>query len=417
MLKNSWTPRRLIWVFFLFVSLSACGSSSNQAPPPGAEGQRGDLVSASLITNVSVNAIQVWIAALRALGVDTTGLNARYGVAVYKIVYKTRAPDGRLINASGALAYPLKTSAAPSPVLSFQHATLFLDAEAPSNSASTDNALLVLAGIGYVTLMPDYIGYAESGNEVHPFVHAQGLATAVLDMLRASRRFLANNNIATNGQLFLTGYSEGGYATLAAQKEMEQNAPSEFSITASMPAAGPYDLSSTMQYMVGQATNENPQLLGFVFKAYDHWYRWNRLNDIFQSPYNSVIANQYDGQYSSGTIKAALTTSMANLFTPGFRSAFLGSGEAAIKSDLAANDIYNWAPRSLTRLFHGQDDSIVLYANASTALAAMQAAGARDVAVINCTTPSPIIPRGHEECVPDYLTQVFRLFGSLATDL
>ena len=416
MLKTSSTQRRWIWACLLILGLSACGSS-NQSPPPNPEGQRGDLVAATLVTTFSVQAVNVWITALRVLGVDTSGLDAKYGVALYKIVYKTLTPDGRLINASGALAYPLKLSGAPSPVLSFQHATLFLDSEAPSNSANTNEALLVLAGIGYVALMPDYIGYAESGNEVHTFVQAQGLAAAVIDMLRASRRFLTDNNVATNGQLFLTGYSEGGYATLAAQKEMEQNLAAEFPITASMPAAGPYDLSSSLQYMVGASINDNPQLLGFVFKAYDHWYRWNRINDIFQSPHNAVIANHYDGQYSSGVVKAALTTTMADLFTNSFRSAFLGKGETVVKSDLAANDIHNWAPRTPTRLFHGQDDMIVPYANATTALAAMQSAGAADVALIDCTTALPLIPRGHEECVPDYLTEVFSLFGTLANDL
>ena len=414
MLNKSTNGRRLIWVLLLLAGLAACGSSDD-APPPSVS-QRGDLVSATRVTTISVDAVDLWITALRLLGVDTTGLNAKYGVALYKIVYKTVAPDGRLINASGALAYPLKLSGAASPVLSFQHETAFLHSEAPSNNASNNQALLVLAGIGYVTLMPDYIGYAESGNEVHTFVLAQGLAAATIDMLRASRRLLANNNINTNGQLFLTGYSEGGYATLAAQKEMEQNLASEFQITASLPAAGPYDLSSTMQYMVGQPTNDNPQLVGFVFKAYDHWYRWNRINDIFQSPYNAVIASQYDGQHNSGTIKAGLTTAMADLFTSSFRSAFLGSGETAIKLDLAANDIYNWAPRTPTRLFHGQDDSIVPYANATTALTAMRAAGATNVTLIECTTLLSM-PRGHEQCVPDYLTEVFSWFGSLANDL
>lgn len=298
---------RFVCAFSLTIGLTACGSSG-QTPDSSPLAQRGDLVASTLVSTVSVEGARALVFLLNALGVDTSGIDAKYGVALYKIVYKTVTPDGRLINASGALAYPLKLSGAASPVLSFQHATLFLDEEAPSNDADTDEALLVLAGLGYITLMPDYIGYVESGNEVHTFLQAEGLAAAVIDMLRASRRFLADKNVASNGQLFLTGYSEGGYATLAAQKEMEQNFAQEFSITASMPAAGPYDMSSTMQYMVGQPTNDNPQLLGFVFKAYDHWYRWGKINEMFQSPYNTVIANYYNGQYSSGTVKAALTS-------------------------------------------------------------------------------------------------------------
>jgi dipeptidyl aminopeptidase/acylaminoacyl peptidase len=169
------------------------------------------------------------------------------------------------------VAWPLKPPGAPSPMLSFQHGTRFTDSEAPSRNSGSDPILLALAGIGYIVVITDYIGYVASANEVHPYLHAQGLAASIIDMVRASRQLLARHNIATNGQLFLTGYSEGGYATLAAQKEMEQNLPQEFPLTASMAAAGPYDMSATAQHFVGLATNPKPAITGFVFKAYDYW--------------------------------------------------------------------------------------------------------------------------------------------------
>lgn len=387
--------RRLIGIIFLLTALAGCGSSDlgGSPPPAPSSSQRGDLVSATQIQTLP---------------------GGPYSVSLHKIVYKTVTPDGRLINASGILAYPVKPAGASSPLLSFQHATIFKDEDAPSNNPGSYQALLVLAATGYIAVMADYIGYAESGNEeVHTFVLAEGLAAAVIDMLRATRQFLAANNIATNGQLFLTGYSEGGYATLAAQKEMEENLASEFSITASMPAAGPYDMSATIQYMVGQPSNDNSELLGFVFKAYDYWYRLNRLDSIFQAPYASVIATYYDGTHSAGEIKSALTTNMTNLFTTGFRSEFLSSGETTIKAYLGVNDIYNWAPRTPTRLFHGQEDAIVPYANATTAVASMTAAGATDVSLVGCIA----IPRGHEECVPSYFIEVTDWFSSLANDL
>lgn len=385
---------RVLGVIFLLVTLTGCNSSdSGGTPPPSGGGQRGDLVSATETSTVP---------------------GGKYTVSLRKIVYKTVTPDGRLINASGMLAYPLKPAGASSPLLSFQHATVFKDEDAPSNNPSTNQALLALAATGYIMAMADYTGYAESGNEeVHPFVIAEALAANVIDMLRASRQFLAANNIATNGQLFLTGYSEGGYATLAAQKEMEENLATEFSITASMPAAGPYDMSSTIEYMVGEPTNENPQLLGFVFKAYDYWYDLNRLDSIFQAPYANVVSTYYDGTRSASEVKAALTTNMADLFTTNFRSEFLGSGETTFKAYLGVNDIYNWAPRTPTRFFHGQEDTIVPYTNATTAVASMTAAGATDVSLVDCVA----VPRGHEECVPSYLIEVSDWFGSLANDL
>jgi predicted esterase len=408
--------RRRWWPVLVLVGLTACGggdSGGTGVSPPA----RGDLVSDSLTASYSVANVDTAIALLALLGVDTTGLSGKYGVSLRRVVYKTVTPDGRLIDASGMLAYPHKLGGAPGPLLSFQHGTIFRDADAPSNTAGSDAALLVLAGIGYIIALPDYIGYGASSGEVHPYVHSQGLAAPVVDMLRATRRLLAREGVATNGQLFLTGYSEGGYATLAAQKEMEQNLAGEFPLTASLPAAGPYDLSATAQYMIGLATNPYPQVVGFVFKAYDHWYQWNRLATIFQPPYDTVVDTYYDGNHGSSAIKDALTTTMADLFTPAFRADFLGSGETTVKAGFAANDLYHWAPATPTRLFHGVDDDIVPYFNATTARDAMNAAGAADLALLDCNTGDLLIPRGHEQCVPDYLTRVFGWFGSLATDL
>jgi len=400
----------------LWLLLAGCGGSGG-SPIPGAPPQRGDLVSITSSASINVVVVNAYILALAGYGVDTSALNGtKYGVSLHRIVYKTITPDGRLINASGVMAYPLKVGGASSPLLSFQHGTIFSDSDAPSFDTNVDAALAVMAGSGFITAMPDYIGYVASTNEIHTFVHAQGLAAATVDMLRATRQVLAAKNVATNGQLFLTGYSEGGYATLAAQKEMEQNLPAEFPVTASMPAAGPYDMSATAQYMVGLVANPNPEYVGFVFKAYDHWYGWNRLNDIFQSPYNAVVATDYDGSKSGGTIHNALTTDSAALFGLNFRSDFLGSGEATVKADFAKNDIYNWAPSTPTRLFHGQDDGVVPYFNATHAATAMAAAGSTTVTVVNCTTPV-LIPRGHAECAWDYLSQVIGWFVPLASNL
>lgn len=407
---------RTWWVLPLLAGLLSCGAPGDNVVPPATSYQRGDLVYVTSSTSFGINYVNQAIAVLDQFGVDVSGLQGKYGVALISLVYKTVTPDGRLINASGVVAYPLKLAGASSPVLSFQHGTIYRDSEAPSNSANVDATLIAAAGAGFVVVMADYIGYAASGSEVHTYVQSDGLAAAIVDMLRAARQLLARRNVATNGQLFLTGYSEGGYATLAAQREMELHLASEFPITASAPAAGPYDMSGTAQSLLGRDTIEEPQLIGFVFKSYDHWYGWSRLNDIFQSPYNAIVDQYYDGTHSGATIKSQLTTSTAGLFNAVFLADFRGSGETAIKADIATNDIYNWAPQAPTRLFHGEDDTVVPYANTVTAVNAMNTAGAADLALVNCSTP-PMVPRGHAECVPDYLTKLIAWFGALANDL
>lgn len=395
------------------VSCGGGGSGGGSAAAP----ERGDLMAVTSTSTIDESVVDATLVVMNQLGYDVSALAGTYGVSLNRIVYKTQTPDGRLIDASGVVAYPLKFGGARSPVLSYQHATIVHNNEAPSQlpSDSNDPILTVLAGTGFVVVMADYIGYGASQNETHPYVQAAGSAAAVVDMLRAARRLLANQGVATNGQLFLTGYSEGGYVALAAQKEMEQNLSSEFSITASMPAAGPYDMAATAQHIVGLTTNDQPVIVSFVFKAYDRWYGWGRLSELFQAPYRVPVSTYFDGNHTSGEIQAALTTDSASLFTTSFRNAFLGSGEPTVKAAFTANNIYNWAPVSPTRLFHGEDDEVVPYFNAINAVTAMTTAGSTSVTLVNCAAPAGL--RGHEACAPFYLGEVFNWFATLATDL
>jgi len=399
---------RLLVLLFSVISavITGCGvSSGSSSPAPPAT--RGTLVSITSSVSYDANTIDNYILALGTYyGLNTSVLPAtKHGITIQRIVYKTVTPDGRLIDASGVMAFPNdKAAGSSSPMFSYQHGTIFQDSQAPSLSFSPDPVLMVMAGSGFAVALPDYVGYATSTGEIHPFVIAENLAAATVDMLRATRQLLSNQAILTNGQLFLAGYSEGGYATLATQKEIEQNLSSEFTITASMPGAGPYDMSGTAQSLVGLATNPYPEFLGFVFKAYDHWYGWDSINSAFQSPYNTVIATGFDGSMSETNLHAALSTDSATLFNSTFRNDFLGSGQAAIKADLAKNDIYDWAPNTPTHLFHGVDDTIVPYANTTNASTAMAAAGSTSVTVVNCTTVAPT-PRGHTECFWDYVNQ------------
>ena len=378
--------------------------------------KRGTLVRISSSPSLDVNAVNIAISVLHTgYGANTSVLPGnRYAVAIQRIVYKTLTPDGRLIDVSGVVALPLKPAGKSSPLISYQHPTILQDGYAPSTFA--DPVMISLAGSGFIVAMPDYIGYATSTTELHPYLHAQSLAGTTVDMLRAARQLLAQKNISDNGQLFLMGYSEGGYATLATQKEMEQHLAAEFPLVASMPGAGPYDISGTARYSVGLASNPVPELLGFFFKAYDFWYGWNSINSIYKAPYNTVIATGYDGSIEQATLRAALSSDSATLFNSTFRSGFLGGGESAIKADIAKNDIYNWAPITPTHLFHGQDDTIAPYANSTTAFAAMTKAGSTSVVVINCTTPAGV-RRDHFECFGDYLSQEFAWFVPLAFNL
>jgi pimeloyl-ACP methyl ester carboxylesterase len=223
----------------------------------------------------------------------------------------------------------------------------------------------------------------------------------------------------TNDQLFLAGYSEGGYATLATQRLMEQSLSAEFPITASEPGAGPYDLSSTTQTILGFTTQPQPAFAGFFFTAYDSLYNpSSQLAYYFSSAYAPVVAAYFGGSYSRSQITAALGGSnvpTSVLFNPAFIASYLGSGETALKAHIAENDIYNWAPTVPTRLFQGQNDDVVPYANTTTAKAAMDSNGSTMVTVVNCNAGT--LPTTHDNCIKPFAIDVVTYFKTLATGI
>ena len=108
---------------------------------------------------------------------------------------------------------------------------------------------IVFAPGGYVVCMPDYLGLG-LGEGLHPYCHAKSEATATVDMLRATRQVCDEQDIHLNDQTFLFGYSQGGHATMAAARELELYHTDEFTLTASAPMSGPYDISGAQTELV-----------------------------------------------------------------------------------------------------------------------------------------------------------------------
>jgi pimeloyl-ACP methyl ester carboxylesterase len=398
--------------------LFSCGNNSNNstpAPPPVA----GDLVSWSQAgTTINTATLDALIASA-----GMSGFTALSDVSCYKLTYRTPDASAALINASGLVCLPA-TRSGGRPVLSYQHGTIFQDFDAPSSFLTSAEGLAgaVFAAIGFIAVLPDYIGYGDSTALLHPYVHAATLASATVDMNRAARVFFKEPgiNAVTNGQLFLAGYSEGGYATLATQRLMEQSLSAEFPITASEPGAGPYDLSGTTRTILGFANQPQPAFAGFFFAAYDSLYNQpSQLANYFSTAYAPVVVTYFGGSYSRSQITTALggpNVMTGALFNPAFIASYLTTtGETALKAHIAENDIYNWAPAVPTRLFQGVNDDVVPYANTTTAQAAMVSNGSTTtmVTVVNCNA----VPSTHDNCIKPFAIDVVTYFTTLATGL
>ncbi|HEX8334019.1 MAG TPA: alpha/beta fold hydrolase [Segetibacter sp.] len=387
--------------FLLIITLIAgCRKDTGIDVPEGSE----LFVSATTVGSFNKETIKAFAQA-SGYGSYTTLL--KYDVDFLKIVYKTTY-KGSTIEVSGLLCIPKNMPVAPS-LLSAQHGTTLTQADAPSNFPSTFTGFELFASTGFVTVIPDFIGYGVSKNIKHPYYDQQLSGTTVVDMLKAVKYYLKRESIATSNRLFLIGYSEGGYVTMAAQKEIETHAEHNLNITAAAEGAGGYDLQSMFNTIVNTSNYTEPGYLAFILQSYNTTYSWNRpYSDFFQEPYASRIPSLLDGIKSLAQINAGLTTSMTALLNPTFYANLKSTtGEPVLKQALANNSFSNWVPKSRTRLYHGTADVTVFYNTTETTYNRFRAAGATNVELIT-------IPNGnHQTSIDPMLSNAFEWFLSL----
>jgi len=316
---------------------------------------------------------------LKSLAADweiDVGRSPEYDVNIYSIIYETVDWQGITREASGALFVPDTDPGNGFPLISAQHGTQTVRLNVGSVSPLHSIESLFSASAGYVTCAPDYLGLGISTDVFHPFVHAS-VADAVIDLVRASESFTCDNDIKMNGQLFLMGYSEGGYVTMATHKQMEEEFPGEFNIVASAPMAGPHDILNTALENFSAAEFPYPSYFGYVAIAYSGIYGWDKMNDFFQIPYAGKMVELYDGTHTTTEINNELTTVTADLFQPEFIKNMLGDGELEVKAAFIENSLIDWNPSAPITLFHSDADEAVPYSNAETTLRELTERGAQ----------------------------------------
>jgi hypothetical protein len=300
-------------------------------------------------------------------------------VDLYKVTYKTTYLNNQSIIASGLVILP-KTSGSY-PMVSFQHGTIAAHTEAPSVLPTADPQLILfsaLAAPGLIGVVPDYIGFGSSSNVLHPYYNRDLTASAVIDLLKAAKELAREKNIQFNGKLFLSGYSEGGYATMAAHRELEKNPLEGFDLIASFPAAGGYDVKAMQEYLFKQDTYNDPFYIAYVASAYRTSYGWTApVADFFKEPYATRIPTLFDGTKSGGQINSQLINVLPELITPDL----LANIDTNVKYKYIVdafnlNSLTDWAPTKKMYMYHGDADTTVPYTNSTITYDKLIAKGA-----------------------------------------
>ena len=370
-----WVPIKLIALSFIVsIAFIAC-EKEEPVDACNPSGVQGALVEAKLVITITPELVQAYLTQFGA----PIGFDLEYTVDAYSVQYKTLDKNNEITPASGVMFIPRGLNTYD--VVSVQHGTSLKRDEVGSKNPVYAFDALLYAMKGFLAVAPDYLGLGNS-DMMHPYLNAQLSANAVMDLIRATRKYACTNDLALSEKLFLAGYSEGGYVTMAAHQIMETDHSDEFQLTGVAPMSGPYDLISTTRNLLQLETFNSPALLAFVVAAYDDVYEWNRLDDIFMEPYASMIPGMFDGSQSVGDLNDQLPTDLDSLFQSEFRTAFLQGEEQAIAAALQENTLLGWGPIAPVRLFHGTSDDIVAYENTTTAYASMLANGGLSVDLI-----------------------------------
>ncbi len=348
-----------------------------------------------------------------------------FGVNAYSVTYDTSEIRSRgwYGQESGLIAVPsCKKSFTSLPIISIQHPTIFDRSYSPSKYKKYDyisipffdltngeyhkwNNVKEWLNRGYIVVMADYPGLGNDYDNIHTFCHAESLGKSVKDMIEKAILFInrvnisEENHVTWNGQLFLAGHSEGGYATLAAGKYIQEN-PGVFGLNVNGLAAmsGPYDLSGEMRSIITDDEDDYPELeyLPYIIYGYNEIY----INDKKETLYNffnntsEVFKENEFGENYGDLFEKVLKSSDDGGKTDRIKNIFKGLKKPSdifteqfmedVRSDtsiytqaLKANDLYNtWTPEMPVYLIHSKKDKTISIENSYKAAAYFRENGA-----------------------------------------
>jgi hypothetical protein len=291
----------------------------------------------------------------------------RYGVRLYRLVYRTIDATGHPTTASGLVALPINGRRQLRTV-SFGHGTEIHKPDAPSTS---DDVFLIgpaltFASAGFAAVAPDYLGLGV-GPGPHPWMDVPSETTASLDLLRAARTFAGRQGRQLDRDVYASGFSQGASAALGLARALQSGADPYFRAAAVAPISGAYDFRHAEIPALF-----TPAVHPILASAYTTYFltAYDRLHDIypypgyvFREPY-ADLWKLFDGNHSGEEVLMALPPSIDDLLTPRGKAMLLHP-TGRLAAALAETDSVctNWTPRMPVRLYYSPGDEEAVNAN------------------------------------------------------
>ena len=309
-----------------------------------------------------------------------------HDVEMYRVSYEMPFLEEQ-IWVSGAAFLPIGFNPEEEyPILVFNHGTTFVRTSAPSFKDQVNNMGYLMSSLGFIVLMPDYVGLGES-QIMHPYCHAESESDCGWYLVKAFVDSQLELDVNHNGNLFISGYSQGGHVAMAMAKDLlPASIENEVEIRAVAPLSGPYDMSGIqLPLTFEEISYSNPAYLFYILKGWNDVYGdlYTDFSDICNEPYASIIEPMLNGEYSADEINAQCPEILTDLFSEDLIQEVLNNPDHIVMQRAQENDVYEWIPTMPMRINYCTQDEEVFYLNALSAEAWMVENGAEDVVAYN----------------------------------
>lgn len=389
------------WIVMLF----SCSKEDDEIDVVYPVTGGGYLVKGIGLGEVSSDLVRL---AMNSAGYPDFESYVKYSIKLYKIIYNTTY-KGEAVLASGIISYPTGTTS-PIPTMIVGPPLVFKDSDAPSEFKLPDNytGFEFLACLGYVTVMPDMIGYGISKNVTFPISNYEYSANTMIDFLYAVKEFIEAKNLTVSNKTHMIGYSQGAYIALATLKMIQEKPIPDITIDATAIGAGGYNLVNILNYSLDLNLYTAPSHLILLFTSYNEIYEWGRpMSDFFQEPFAGRIPTLLNGQYDREEINKQLAYHLDSLLTPDFLHDLKNNNEPDVINALAENNIDDWAPVAKLNLIHSMNDDRIPFKDSEDTYNKMIANGADSVVL------TPIDDPGHVNAGIGFAEMAVKWFNNI----
>jgi pimeloyl-ACP methyl ester carboxylesterase len=205
-----------------------------------------------------------------------------------RVKYTSRDDKGQDRTYSGRVFMPARKPGEPpvsAPLVVYQHGTETRRSFVPYYGKGDETLFGSLAAdlCGFVVAMPDGDGMgADPSSRRHAYCQADTTAACVLDMIRAvlngevgGQRIFDDTNFVWDGEVYLVGYSEGGYITMAAVKALStQPEYADIKLTGAACMGGPLDLGRTIRDLLSPTAGpyDRPYIPAYFITGWEDLY-------------------------------------------------------------------------------------------------------------------------------------------------